>query len=73
MFSDQGRARQDREVVAMLDFKKSQRKFCIAAFFAIAGTAGWFFGRMGGGEFIALVTLILAAYNTANVLEKKNQ
>jgi len=51
--------------------KIGQRKFLLACFFALAGTAALFFNKISGGEFIALITLVMGIYNTANYLIKK--
>lgn len=51
----------------LLDFLS--RKFLLAAFFALAGTWGWLADKMGGGEYIALVTLITGLYAAADVTQ----
>lgn len=51
----------------VLDFLS--RKFIIAAFFAVIGSVGWLAGKMSGGEFIALVTLITGLYAAADVTQ----
>lgn len=46
------------------------RKFILASFFAMTGVAALFFDKVGGGEFVALVTVILGLYAAASVVEK---
>ena len=48
------------------------RKFQLAAFSMVSGTAALFFGKMGGGEYVALVLAILGAYGAANVMAARN-
>lgn len=42
-------------------------------FFAIASTAALFLEKIGGGEYVAIVTLLSAVFSTANVMQKRNQ
>ena len=48
-----------------------QRKFTLACFFSLMGTIGWFLDKLTGSEYIALVTIILGLYATANVLQRQ--
>ena len=48
------------------------RKFALAAFAMLCGTAALFFDKLGGGEYVALVLAILGAYGTANVMAARN-
>jgi len=51
-------------------FSKSQRKFILAVFFALAGTAAFAFTAMTAAEWLALVAIVLGMYGAANVAEK---
>lgn len=53
--------------------KLSQRKYILAWYFALVGTVALFIDKIKGGEFIALVTLILTIYNAANVYSKRKE
>lgn len=46
------------------------RKYSLAAFFAVAGTALAAFDKLGA-DYVGLATLILGAYGFANVAAKK--
>lgn len=46
----------------------TSRKFALAAFAMLSGTAGLFTDKIGGGEYVALVLAILGAYGAANVV-----
>lgn len=48
-----------------------KRKFALAGFSLLAGTAMVFTGRMDGSAWIGLVGTILALYGAANVVDKK--
>lgn len=51
----------------------TSRKFLLACVFTASGTAGFFMGLMGGGEYIALATLVLGVYATADVVQDKHR
>ena len=48
----------------------SQRKFTLAIIALVGGLVCVAVERMGGGEFVALVTSVLGLYGAANVAEK---
>ena len=50
----------------------ASRKFQLAVFSMISGTAALFFDKMGGGEYVALVLAILGSYGAANVMAARN-
>lgn len=54
----------------MAEPKQIQRKFVLACFFALTGAAGLFLSKISGGEFIALASLVLGLYASANVAQK---
>jgi len=45
------------------------RKFLLTVFFALGGTGALYIGKMTGGDFIALASLLIAAYGASNVAE----
>ena len=47
----------DIPIVGVDDGLRS-RKFMLACFFAVVSSAGLFFDKLGGGEFVAVVTLV---------------
>lgn len=47
------------------------RKFVLTVAVLAVGSIALLIGKMGGGEFVALATLVLGVYGTANVTEKK--
>jgi hypothetical protein len=47
------------------------RKFILAVMFTVAGIAGIFTGKLGGGEFIGLAATVLGLYGGANVIAGK--
>lgn len=49
----------------------ASRKFVLTAFIIGVGSLALLLGKMGGGEYVALATLVLGVYGTANVAEKK--
>lgn len=49
----------------------ASRKFALAAWFAAFGTFGWLWGKMDGPTYVALATLVLAAYGAANVAARR--
>lgn len=49
----------------------TSRKFFLAAWFSGFGTVGWLWGKMDGPTYVALATLVLAAYGAANVAARK--
>ena len=46
------------------------RKFILSAVFTVVGSLALLTGIMGGGEFVALATLVLGVYGASNVAEK---
>lgn len=48
------------------------RKFWSMVAIQISGFAALMTGNMGGGEYVALATLVLGQYSAANVAEKRN-
>jgi hypothetical protein len=50
----------------------TQRKFFLAVLFSIAGIIALFIDKIGGGEFVALCSAVLALYGASNVFEKRN-
>ncbi len=50
----------------------ASRKFMLAAFAQMSGTAALFASKMDGGEYVALTIAVLAAYGAANVLAARN-
>jgi len=56
----------DIPIVGVDDGLRS-RKFMLACFFAVVSSAGLFFDKLGGGEFVAVVTLVLGIYSAGNV------
>lgn len=46
-------------------------KFTVAVF--IASTAALFFDKLGGGEYVALMTLLASIYTSGNVAQKHVQ
>lgn len=54
----------------MVDPVFRQRKFGFAVFFSIIGTIFLAVGKLTGGEWVTLVTIILGLYSAANVSEK---
>ena len=55
-----------------MDHQFRSRKFILAAVFTMAGVAGLFTGKLGGGEFIGIAATVLGLYGGANVLGKRN-
>lgn len=49
----------------------ASRKFVLTACIIAVGSVALLIGKMGGGEYVALATLVLGVYGTANVAEKK--
>jgi hypothetical protein len=49
----------------------SSRKFLLACASFAVGAVGFFTGRMDGGTYVALVTLILGVYGSASVADKR--
>jgi len=54
-----------------MDSKYRSRKFALAVFFTLAGTAALFLDKLTGGEYVTLTLSILSAYGLANVMEAK--
>ncbi len=53
----------------MKDF--GSRKFLLAVFAQLVGTIGLFVDKLGGGEYVALTTVVLGLYGAANVAAVK--
>jgi hypothetical protein len=51
----------------------SSRKFLITISILIVGSIALLIGKLGGGEYVALATLILGVYASANVVEKRQK
>ena len=51
--------------------KYKSRKFLFALLFSVTSILGLFMDKIGGGEFIAAITVILGLYGAADVAEKK--
>ena len=47
------------------------RKFLLTFCVLFIGSIALLIGKMGGGEYVALSTLVLSVYGTANVVEKR--
>lgn len=54
-----------------MDEKYRSRKFILAAISLVVGSVGLFTGEIESGDFYLLVGIILGAYGTANVMEKR--
>ena len=53
----------------MLSF--ASRKFLLTLFIQAVGAYGFIGGRMDGGTYVALSTLVLSVYGAASVADKK--
>lgn len=51
--------------------KYRSRKFLLAAFFTLAGTAALYLGKLSGGEWISLAGLIVGLYGASDVADQK--
>lgn len=49
------------------------RKFLLTFCVLTVGSIALLVGKMGGGEYVALATLVLGVYGTANVAEKRQK
>lgn len=47
------------------------RKFLLTVFIQLVGAYGFIIGRMDGGTYVALSTLVLSVYGAASVSDKK--
>ena len=57
-----------------MDFNKlGGRKYTLAVAGILLGSAALFLSRMSGGEYVALVLGVLAAFGAANVAAKRNE
>ena len=54
-----------------MERKILSRKFGLAVALTAAGIVALFLGKLTGGEYVALATLVLSAYGAANVMEKR--
>jgi hypothetical protein len=54
---------------ALMNF--GSRKFILTLLIQIVGAYGFIVGRMDGGTYVALSTLVLGVYGGASVLDKK--
>ncbi len=53
----------------MLNF--ASRKFLLTLFVQVVGAYGFIIGRMDGGTYVALSTLVLSVYGATSVTDKK--
>lgn len=53
----------------MLNF--GSRKFLLTLFIQVIGAYGFIIGRMDGGTYVALSTLVLSVYGAASVTDKR--
>lgn len=51
----------------------ASRKFLLTCFFAVTGSLALMLGKIGGGEYVALATLVLGVYGAANVADKRSR
>jgi hypothetical protein len=49
----------------------TSRKFLITLFVQAIGAWGFMKGRMDGGTYVALSTLVLSSYSAASIIDKK--
>jgi hypothetical protein len=47
------------------------RKFSLACFASVAGTVLCYVGKLSGSEWVAMQSLVLGIFGTANVIDKK--
>lgn len=50
---------------------KGWRKFALACFASVASVALAYSGKISGGEWVTLQTLVLGIFGAANVVDKK--
>ena len=50
---------------------RAQRKFTLAMSIYFSSTIALFTEYLGGGEYVALCTLLMGTYGAANVMEKR--
>jgi hypothetical protein len=53
----------------MINF--ASRKFLLTLLIQIVGAYGFILGRMDGGTYVALSTLVLSVYGSASIADKK--
>lgn len=55
----------------MMDDRYRSRKFALATSAFLVSSVALFMGHIGGGEFVAAVTVVLGLYNASNIMEKE--
>lgn len=56
-----------------MDNKFRSRKFMLAATSLALGSFFLSMGKIGGGEWVGLIAIILGLYGGSNVMEKRNE
>ena len=56
-----------------MEFWKANRKFTALLILEFAAIGALFAGRLSGGEFVTLATLLLSIFSAANVSEKSSK